>query len=272
METDNNNIFHAQTSRLTIRIGEQRMIFAVGNPQGLQKIVYETYETDKGLSAVANFRNAISSSELLGSGYKRCLALLTTDVMLIPIDEFQNEDTDLLYQTSFSGHEKDELVHSILPNLKVAAVFPVNKDLKKALCEHFEEVQFLPSCQPVWTHLYRRNFTVSRQKLFAYFYDKRMNIFCFAQNRFKFCNTFDATHMEDALYFLFYTWKQLGFHAEKDELYLVGNFQNKEQIREQLKLYIQRFSFINPAVEFDHTAIAVDEHLPYDLKALYLDH
>lgn len=43
---------------------------------------------------------------------------------------------------------------------------------------------------------------------------------------------------------------------------ILSNFQNKEQIREQLKLYIQRFSFINPAVEFDHTAIAVDDTCP----------
>ena len=68
---------------------------------------------------------------------------------------------------------------------------------------------------PVWRHLHQRSFTGHRNKLYGYFHSKRLDLFSFQQNRFKFCNSFEASHAYDALYFLLYTWKLLRLEAEK---------------------------------------------------------
>ena len=49
-----------------------------------------------------------------------------------------------------------------------------------------------------------------RSKLYGYFHDQRLEVISFQQNRFKFHNTFDAQRRADSLYFLLYTFRQLG--------------------------------------------------------------
>ena len=57
--------------RLTIRIGEGNMLFAVGDPQADDNIVFEPYELNNSMAIAANLREAFKKSELLQSGYKR---------------------------------------------------------------------------------------------------------------------------------------------------------------------------------------------------------
>ena len=108
-----------------------------------------------------------------------------------------------------------------LPALNGVAAFAMNKDLLMVIEDHFEDIRLTTLCEPVWTHLYKRNFMGSRQKLFAYFFGKQVCVFRFGQSRFKFCNTFDVPHEQDALYYLLFVWRQLGMSVEKDELHLV---------------------------------------------------
>ena len=64
--------------RLTIRIGEGCMMFAVGDPQADGNIVFEPYELNNSISIAANLREAFKKSEFLQSGYKRVLLVVDT--------------------------------------------------------------------------------------------------------------------------------------------------------------------------------------------------
>lgn len=257
--------------RLTIRTGNDALSFSVGNPQSERKIVYEPYHVKNGISIAANLREAFNESELLQTGYRKVLILTDTPVMLVPTDEFDENNVEMLYEHTFTGQEGSLIVHSVLPTLNAVAAFAVNKDLKLVVDDHFEDIRFIPSIQPVWQHLHRRNGAGPRQKLFTYFHEKRMEVFCFTQNRFKFYNSYDATYIQDALYYLLYAWKQLGFHAENDELHIVGQTEHKDWMTEQLHQYLQRVYSISPAADFNRPVGSLENRIPYDLLALYLD-
>ena len=145
--------------RLTIRIGEGSMMFAVGDPQADDNIVFEPYELNNSISIAANLR-----------------------------DEYREQDVETLYKHTFKWQRSEDIVTSILPELNALAVFAVNKDLKMVVDDHFADIRVQPLMQAVWTHLYRRAFTGTRQKLFAYFHDKRMEVMRFQRNRFEFSN------------------------------------------------------------------------------------
>lgn len=261
---------HAQSLRLTLRIGAENVLFAIGDPHGKKKIVHETLPMNRSISMAANLREMAARSELLGSGFTRGMAMLNTDVMLMPIDDYQNEDIPTLYHSAFKGHENDELLSNILPDLKAVAVFPVNKDLKSVLAEHFDDLTFMPVQQPVWQRLYHRNFATPRKKLFAYFHDQRMEVFSYAQGRLRFSNSFEGSREHDVLYYLLYAWRQLGYNGETDELLLVGDVPKREWLAERIKQYVQRLIFLNPAAEFGASSASLDHTLPYDLKVVFL--
>lgn len=257
--------------RLTIRIGEGSMMFAVGDPQADDNIVFEPYELNNSISIAANLREAFKKSELLQSGYKRVLLVVDTPTMLVPLDEYREQDVETLYKHTFKWQRSEDIVTSILPELNAVAVFAVNKDLRMVVDDHFADIRVQPLMQAVWTHLYRRAFTGTRQKLFAYFHDKRMEVMRFQRNRFEFSNSYEATGTSDILYFLLYVWKLMGMDRGDNELYMVGNVPNRDEMRGELQQFISRNYIMNIETDFNNAEMAKRNDIPYDLKALYLD-
>ncbi len=116
----------------------------------------------------------------------------------------------VLYQHAFNGHNSDAILYRVQPNLNAVAVFPINKDLKMVVEDNFQDVRFTPIMQPMWHYLHQRSFTGIHRKLYAYFHDKKVDIFGFEKNRFKFFNSFNADHAKDALYFILYRMEAAG--------------------------------------------------------------
>lgn len=268
-ETDNN--ISDKKLRLTIRFSRNNMAFTVGDPQENGMLVYEPYEMNMGISVAANLREAFKVSELLQSGYKRLLAEIDTPVMLMPIDDFGTQDIETLYHHTYHRQGNEEILSSILPDLNAIAVFAINKDLKLVIDDHFKDIRIQPLMQSVWTHLYRRSYAGPRRKLYAYFHEKRMEVFSFQQNRFRFSNSYEATNEHDALYYLLYIWKLTGMDVEKDELYIVGDIPYQDWLIEKVKQHLKFCRVINQEVYFNNSQLAKRTEIPYDMKAIYLE-
>ena len=269
--TESDNNISDKKLRLTIRFCRNNMAFAVGDPQENGMLVYEPYEMNMGISVAANLREAFKVSELLQSGYKRLLAEIDTPVMLMPIDDFGTQDIETLYHHTYHRQGNEEILSSILPDLNAIAVFAINKDLKLVIDDHFKDIRIQPLMQSVWTHLYRRSYAGPRRKLYAYFHEKRMEVFSFQQNRFRFSNSYEATNEHDALYYLLYIWKLTGMDVEKDELYIVGDIHYQDWLIDKIKQHLKFCRVINQEVYFNNSQLAKRTEIPYDMKTIYLE-
>ena len=252
-EIDNN--ISDKKLRLTIRFSRNNMAFAVGDPQENGMLVYEPYEMNMGISVAANLREAFKVSELLQSGYKRLLAEMDTPVMLMPIDDFGTQDIETLYHHTYHRQGNEEILSSILPDLNAIAVFAINKDLKLVIDDHFKDIRIQPLMQSV----------------FAYFHEKRMEVFSFQQNRFRFSNSYEVENEHDALYYLLYIWKLTGMDTEKDELCLIGDTPYLNGFIDKAKQHLKLCRLINQEVYFSNSQLAKRKELPYDMKAIYLE-
>lgn len=266
--TGNNQI--VLPARLTIRVGKNTLSFSVVDRETEKQVVYEPYVVKSGVSMAANLRQAFKDSDLLQRPYTKARVFIDTPVLIVPVEEFHEEDLQTLYQHAFTGHNSDAILYRVQPNLNVVAVFPINKDLRMVVEDNFDDVRFTPILQPVWNYLHQRSFTGIHRKLYAYFHDKKVDVFSFEKNRFKFFNSFQAAHAKDALYFILYVWKQLGLSQQQDELYLVGNLPDKEWLVYNSKLYVRKTFYLNPCAEFNRAPITEIQGIPFDLLTLYL--
>lgn len=269
MQATGNNTNGLQ-ARLTIRVSNNALSFSVVDREAEHQVVYEPYTVKSGVSMAANLRQAFKESTLLQRGYNKVRAYIDTPILIIPVEEFHEEDIVGLYQHAFTGHDSDAILYRVQPTLNVVAIFSINKDLKLVIEDNFNDVRFTPILQPVWNYLHQRSFTGVYRKLYAYFHDKKLDIFSFEKNRFKFFNSFKAPHSKDALYFMLYVWKQLGFDQQTDELHLVGDIPDREWLLYNTKLYIRRTFCLNPSAEFNRAPITEIKGIPFDLLTLYL--
>ena len=94
---------------------------------------------------------------------------------------------------------------------------------------------------PVWVDVYSAEYqSDGRHRLFAYFHDRKVSVFSFEQHRIHFANTFDAVHAHDALYYIMFVWKQLGFSQEDDVLYLYGTMPHADWLAARLENYVRK--------------------------------
>lgn len=168
-----------QQARLTIRVSKNTLSFSVVDREAEHQLIYEPYTVKSGVSIAANLRQAFGESELLQRGYQKVRVYIDTPILLVPIEEFHEEDLTVLYQHAFTGSHSDAILYRVQPNLNVVAVFPINKDLKMVIEDNFQDVRFTPIMQPMWNYLHKRSFTGIYHKLYAYFHDKKVDIFCF---------------------------------------------------------------------------------------------
>lgn len=259
-----------QKERIIIRIGQRHLSFAsVSKGEEENIVMYEPYVVKSGMSMAANLREALKAAELLQTGIKRALVMLDTPVLLIPVEQFEEETMEDMYNQSFPHKEPIGLLYNVLPDLNAVAVFAINKDLKTVLEDNFADLRISTLMAPVWKHLHHRSFTGARDKLYGYFHDRRLDVFSFHQNRFKFCNQFEANGSHDALYFLLYVWRQLLLDAEHDELHLVGELPEQEWLVGELRKYLQNAYVINPSAEFNQAPATKAKGMPFDLITLF---
>ena len=270
MQATGNENLGASRQRLTIRASRKTLSFSsVTHTNAEQPIVFEPYPLRSDISIAANMREALKSASLPLQGYTAAQVMVESPVLMLPIDMFKEEECDTLYYHTFSANGQQRILHNVLPNMNCVAMFPINKDLKMVIDDHFGDVIYIAALSPVWNYLYRRSFTGARNKLYAYFHDGKADIFSYQQNRFRYANQFDARRPYDAIYYMLYVWKLLGLRQSHDEMHIVGDIPEKDVIMEEMRKYVHRVYVINPAGDFNRAAATRIEGMPYDLMTLY---
>ena len=256
--------------KITIRIGRNNLSFTMLDATNTeQPIVYTPYVVKAGITMAVNLRQAFKSDIMIEADVNRADVLLDTPQMLVPIEQFEEDDIKTLFDHAFPAGQEQRIVrYNVLPNLKSVCLFAINKDLNNVINDQFDYVQHIQAMTPVWHHLHQRSFTGRRNKLYGCFHEKQLDIFSFQQNRFKFANSFEAAHLSDALYFLLYVWKQLRLDAQHDEIHLVGDIPDQDALLQELKRYVQKAYLINPAADFQESPATEVPGLPYDLMTL----
>ncbi len=259
-----------QNKKMIIRIGRNTLSFTMLDPTNQDRpFIYEPYVVKGGISMAANLREAFKTADLAAIPTRRVQVLLDTLPMLVPIEQFEEENINDLYNYTFApSQELQRMLFNVLPDLKAVCVFPINKDLHMVINDHYEDAQFVHMMTPVWRHLYQRSFTGHYNKLYACFQAGQLYLFAFQQNRFRYCNTFEVSHANDALYFTAYIWKQIRLDTSHDELHLVGDIPEQEHLLQELRQFVQKVYVVNPAVDFNQAPATTVKGMPYDLMTL----
>ena len=137
--------------RTIIRIGRQTLTFALPeNPEATggskrgAKVMLEPYTVKSGMSMAANLREAFKESALLAIPNERVHVIIDTPTLILPIEEFDENNMEELYRYTFPGGIHEVIVHHVMPELNCVAVFAINKDVRLVVTDHFDNVRITP--------------------------------------------------------------------------------------------------------------------------------
>ena len=256
--------------RMTLRISNHSMAFAMADNMAVKGVAFEPYTAKSGISTAANLREALRSSALLGRECARAQVLIDAPTLLVPIEEYDDATADAFYRYTLVTPATSVVMSSVVPTLNSLALFGVNRDLRQVIDDRYADVRYMPVEQPVWSYLHRRSFSDTCHRLYAYFHDERVSVFAFDKNRFRYCNAFEVSHVNDCVYFILYVWRQLQLDADRDELYLSGNMPERDSLVGLLRRYLRKCYSVNPAAEFNRAPITEIKGMALDMVTLFL--
>ena len=259
-----------KTARMTIRVSEGSLTFALADKHSVSQIIFKPFTCRSCVSMAANLREAFKSEELLRTPTDRAQVLVDAQVLLVPIEEYRDDVMETLYKHSFPRADGSVIMSNVLPDLNAVALFSVNRDLKMVVEDHYNDVKFVCLMRPVWNYMHRRSFVGNRRKLYAHFHDNKLELFSFERNRFIFCNSFEVKHSKDAEYFILFVWKQLALDQQRDNLFLSGDIPEREVLLDVLKQYIGMVSVVKASADFNRAPITMIKGITWDIVSLYV--
>lgn len=258
-------------NRMTIRAVTDSLAFALPKAGDRTCISFYRYISKGGISIAANLRDAFKTVVMLHEPISRATLLVDTPVLLIPLDEYKEDDKETFYMHSFPSTEGAGIVANALPDLNAIALFALNRDLRTVIEDHCDDVRYIHLMQPVWDYLHRRSFLGNRRKLYVYFRDHNLlEIFSFERNHFIFYNRYETHSIKDMVYFILFVWKQLALDQIHDELFLAGNIPEKDNLLKALRIYVQMVAVINAAASFSNVPLTQEKGITFDMISALL--
>lgn len=270
MQQTGNNIQAGRKPRTIIRVGNRSLAFAIADESLEQLVAFEPYIVKSGVSKAANLRQAFKSSNILLTPNHRALVSIDAKLLFVPMDEYNADNKETLYHHCFASADGLTIMERMMPTLNVVALFGVNSDLRLVVDDHYEDVRFQPLMFPIIEYLYKKSLGSIKKRLYCYFHDGKLEIVSFDKSHLRFYNQFDAQYSRDAIYYILYVWKQLGFDPLTDELFLCGDVPDKVLVVDTMKKYIKKTFVINITADFNRSPITKIPSMPVDMMMLYL--
>lgn len=267
---------HALTTpyTLSIRLGADGFSFSVHDPLDYATFSYHQLEIEPGISLTANLRRLFSSNELLQRAYKRVDVLLeATAYTTVPFELFEDEQAECIYKHCLPLKRGETVFYDILDRCNAVVLYAMDRSAYQVLDECFPGCHLHASVAPVIEHLANKSRMGGTRRTYLRLHGRNASLTAFERGRLLMGVTYICHGVEDVAYYVMNAWSAMGFNAETDELYIVGEEETmKQRVAEFLQTFVKKVSVVTPIAEFNRSTPARTENLPYDMLTLVHGH
>ena len=232
---------------LSIRLSADGFSFAVCNPAEGKLITSAEADIDPSLPLTPNLKNSFREVEFLGLPYKQVYIIMTGKrFTTVPLEMFDEGQADTLFYYNHPQQENEIILTNRLKHSNIAVLFSMDKSAYDFLHGQYPEAKFYSQATLLLGQFAPKGQEESHRKMYATLRADAIDLICFDRNKLLLNNSLPCTETADRIYYLLYTWKQLEFDQEHDELYLAGHIPDKEKLAEELRRFVRHVSAMKP--------------------------
>ena len=246
---------------LSIRLSADGFSFYIHHPSKEDECTYIPYKVNPSYSMTANIKEMLVSEESLKLTYKQVNILIETPrFTFVPFELYEDEQAEAIFYHNFDKINNETVLCNILGKSNTVILFGMDKHAYQLLNETFTNARFFACTSPIieyFTILSREG--VSRQ-LYAIIKKSQLEVYAFEKGKLLLTNVFNCKHTSDQVYYLLYTWQQLGYSQTKDQLWLVNPFTNNEELTTELCKFLRQVAALETPTS----------NLPFDIQTLLI--
>ncbi len=227
---------------LSIRIGERHFGFSVSSVNAGELFTLNWY-TEVDMNATTLNDIFWKHSELRASYRHVFICYDYPQSVMIPLNQYKQDDARLMLQTMFGISGKDAVVNEPVSGWQIYNVFAVPKDVYDWVNEHY------PSCN--YWHTYTigiKNAVVTdfEGSLAADFRTDDFSLVATRGSKLLLTQTFPYTTPADFIYYLLDACRQFSFSQETVRVYLSGLVDKESSLYKELYQYFLHVRFREP--------------------------
>ena len=254
---------------LSIRIHPEQYSFSLYNPIDDGSYFYQVIEGDKHQDAFTNFKNVFFENDFFTLPFRKQIILNYSPAFTyVPSLIYRDKDKESYFKFLSSEHSLKILDHQ-LQSSELTVLHQLPEEVYDFFHRSFVQPEFFHHTAPLIAYFQERSKVVSASQMIVNVHRKGLDIICFSRTKFVLGNHFPFQQIEDAIYYILFTWSQLKFNQTRDFIYIAGDQSAKKPLMEKLKLYIHNIIPVNitPEAHFDR----IDTHsIPFEHAALSL--
>jgi len=255
---------------LIVEISNEMCSFSMYNPIEDGSFFYHEIEKNFDDDAFSSFENFYYENEFLTTSFRKIFIINNSpDFTFVPTNVFDEREKNNFFKFNFLKTDSKVLIQNLRkPELTILHGMP------KKVVDFFNRIyanhQFIHHFSPLLSYFSERTKLGNANRLIINLQNKGLDIMYFAPSGdFIFANHFKYNQLSDAIYYIFFIWKQFNLNQLKDYIYIVGNSYQKPDLIKQVQKYVHNVFPVNitPSEHF----FGVDtQRIPFEISSLTL--
>jgi hypothetical protein len=266
---DNINLCIPERYILTVYVHPDKFSFSLHCPDDLESYFFYKIDSTGPNDAFSIFKDLFFENDFFTYPFqKTCILVFSSLFTYVPNAVYPEKYKEDFIKFIFSEKEDLFLDHAVpLANLRV--LYPVSGPVYDFFVRSFNEPEFVHYSAPLITYFYPPDTKHKQRQLIVNVHEKGIDIFCFSQKSFLLGNHFPCEKLQDVLYYILYTWKQLKLDRFADSLYVAGELHQNKELIDKLRLYLQHV-YPEPFPNIHRFDIPDTENIPFELAIFSL--
>jgi hypothetical protein len=266
---DDPNIAHPERSILTIYVRSESFSFSLYNPEESGSYFYRELTGESQPDSFSVFKEVFFGNDFFSLPFRKVWIMNHTPrFTFIPNSIYKEKYRENFMHFLFSNQQGITLNHSV-SSAGITILHQFSEEVYNFMLRSFSKPEFIHYSAPFITHFLEESKKMDNRRMIVNLQKAGVDIFCFAENIFLFGNYFPCNNLQEALYYILFTWKQLHLDQRNDCLYVEGNAVFKDELISKLTLYIQQIQNISIPLKIYFEGIDINR-IPVELATLSL--
>jgi hypothetical protein len=247
---------------LIFHLHPEQYSFLLFCPTDAASLYYSEAGKGKTQDAFASFKELFFENEFFTLAFQKVYVINhTPDFTYVPdwIDAGKYGEEFMQYLFSEKG---GKTLHQSVSLSDMQILHRIPEKVYDFFVRSFDNPDFIHHTAPLIAWFLPKSRATNTRQMFINMQEKEMDILCFLGSDFLLGNHYRFDRLQDAVYYILFTFKQLKYSQLGDFIRIVGNISLGKDLAENLKLYIRHI--IPETIPID---LPASENIPFELAA-----
>ncbi|GHS91286.1 hypothetical protein FACS1894174_06620 [Bacteroidia bacterium] len=236
---------HPERYIFTLKVELDLFSFSLYDPVVDNSYFYYEIPVERDSDAFSSFKRFFFENPFLTSSFRKIYILNGyPEFTFVPELLYKEDEAKSFVEFNFID-STGKILSQKLRYPEIVIIHKLSEEIYRFLNRSFVDARFIHRISSIITYYQSKVKEINASQLIINLRNKQLDIICFSRGSFVFGNCFEINQLQDAVYYVLFTWKQLRLDQIKDYVYVSGDKYEKVKLMKEIVSYIHNIIPVN---------------------------